>query len=271
MEQARNNLPAAARIAARWIPPPAPWPVLLPAGISTRVGGVSSAPFATLNLGTRTGDDIDCLHTNLVRLERATGIPLGQAARVELEHGARVREAAGPGMQGSADALITRRAGLPLALTVADCFPVALGVPGRAAALLHCGWRSTAQGLVGAVMERLVGTGVVTPRDLWAWVGPGIGPCCFAVGLEVAARFPAHTRRSATGESEGASGTRYVDLPAYLRDELRRAGLSGERILSDGRCTACNPGLFFSHRGERGRTGRMLAWVMLADPPDPSA
>lgn len=276
-------------ISPQWVEPVPPWPTSLVAGLSTRLGGISPPPFDSLNMGTRTGDDPSRLAANLARLASATGLPLEQAARIRLEHGTRALWTDEPGVWGDADALLTRRPGLPLALTVADCYPVVMGVPGRVAALLHCGWRSTAGNLVGVVaetlrrdLEGLPPDGGALPRDgaasspnrkalseaLWAWIGPGIGPCCFEVAPEVADRFPPEVRRLGdagdTGNAgDGTPARPHVDLPALLEAQLREAGVAPSRLRRDGRCTVCWRRQFFSHRGDGGRTGRMLAWAML--------
>ncbi len=301
--------------APQWVEPAPPWPTTLPAGLSTRLGGISPPPFGSLNMGTRTGDDPSRLADNLARLAFATRLPLERAARIRLEHGTRALWTDEPGVRGDADALLTRRPGLPLALTVADCYPVVMGVPGRVAALLHCGWRSTAGNLVGVVaetlrryLEGLTPDSAALPRDgaalspdgaavppegaalspdgeipseaLWAWIGPGIGPCCFEVGPEVADRFPPEVLRfgdagdagdagdggdagDASYAGDGTPARPHVDLPALLEAQLREAGVAPSRLRRDGRCTVCQRHQFFSHRGDGGRTGRMLAWTML--------
>lgn len=248
-----------------WVEPAPPWPSCLAAGLSTRLGGISPPPFDSLNLGARTGDDPAHLAANLTRLTRATGLPLARAAHIRLEHGIRIRWAEAPGLAGEADALLTNRPGLALALTVADCYPVVLGLPGRAVALLHCGWRSAADDLVGIAAEALLREAEAPADRLWAWVGPGIGPCCFEVGPEVAERFPREVRRRRPGGA-GGEGRPHVDLPALLEGQLRRVGVASRRLRRDGRCTVCQRARFFSHRGDRGRTGRMLAWAMLRGP-----
>jgi hypothetical protein len=141
------------------------------------------------------------------------------------------------------DGHVIRRAG-PIGLVyTADCLPVAVAGPGGAA-ILHCGWRGLAAGIVSRGAEAVGAT--------HAAVGPGIGPCCYEVGDEVLAAF------SGLGP-EIASG-RMLDLPEVARRLLRRAGV--ERIESEDICTRCEPELFFSHRrdGGPGRQGG-LVWV----------
>lgn len=239
-----------------WVPPPSDAPPGIRAGVSTRRGGVSRAPYASLNVGTRTGDDQACLAANLQRLESATGVALGRAARIHLAHGTRVIEATGPGLQGQADGLWTQKAALPLALTVADCLPLALAEPAGAIALIHCGWRGLAAGIAREAVAALRAQTASRPATWWAWIGPGIGVCCFAVGPEVAERFPAGVRRRSTKDA-----AEHVDLAAFLRGELLAAGMLPERIQLSGLCTSCEADLFFSHRRDGVATGRLLAWI----------
>ncbi len=225
--------------------------------MSTRLGGVSRGPFASLNVGTRTADDKTCLATNLERLGAATGVALGRAARICLVHGTRMVEATGPGLQGEADGLWTRRPGLPLALTVADCLPLTLAAPGGPVALVHCGWRGLAAGIAREAVALLAAETGIRPVSLWAWIGPGIGACCFAVGPDVAERFPGEFRRSSAPLADAL----HVDLAAFLRAELLAAGLLPDGVQLSGLCTSCEADLFFSHRRDGTVTGRQLAWI----------
>src|SRR6185503_1334808 len=137
-----------------------------------------------------------------------------------------------------------RRPGLaPLVLT-ADCLPVALAGPGGAA-MLHCGWRGLAAGIIAR--------GAALVEATSAAIGPGIGPCCYEVGSEVTGAF--------AGLGEGIAEGRMLDLPEVARRLLARAGV--ERVESAGLCTSCETELFFSHRRDRGRTGRQagIAWI----------
>jgi copper oxidase (laccase) domain-containing protein len=126
---------------------------------------------------------------------------------------------------------------------VADCFPVALSGT-RGVAMLHCGWR----GLAAGIVER----GVTETGAEAAAVGPGIGPCCYEVGDEVRAAF------ADVGDPVAANG--HLDLPAVIRTLLARAGV--RRVQEADMCTSCNPGLFFSHRRDGPASGRQagIAW-----------
>ncbi|HTR74279.1 MAG TPA: polyphenol oxidase family protein [Solirubrobacterales bacterium] len=224
------------------------------AGFGSRVGGISEAPYDTLNIGVLTDDADEAVLENRRRLAAAVGIdphdvPIGlQVHRADIAvHGGR-QEPGRYAEPGSAleevDGHVVRGPGLaPLVLT-ADCLPVALAGPGGVA-MLHCGWRGLAAGIVVRGAE-MVGASS-------AAIGPGIGPCCYEVGPEVLEAF--------SGLGEGIADGRMLDLPEVARRLLARAGV--ERVESAGLCTSCHPELFFSHRRDRGVTGRMgnLAWI----------
>lgn len=161
-------------------------------------------------------------------------------ATVNQVHGPRVIPVDGPGPAGEGDALVTRVPGLPLAVFTADCLGIVLHGPG-VVAVVHAGWRGLAAGVCAAA------AGAVG-RPFTAAVGPFIGPCCFAVGPDVARRFPGFVAATRDGSPS-------IDLAAVAESQL---GVPLERV---GACTVCAPGSF-SHRGRRD-TGRMaaLGWL----------
>jgi polyphenol oxidase len=238
-----------------WVPA-AGAPPGVQGGVSTRLGGVSRGHLESLNLGGRAGDAEGYVATNLGRLAAATGVALDRAARIRLVHGTRMVEARGPGLIGDADGLWTQSMGLPLALTVADCLPLLLATARGPVALVHCGWRGLAAGIAGEAVGALCAAARIAPASLWAWIGPGIGPCCFQVDERVATRFPA-----TAVQQPSPGGGWHVDLIAFLKESLVAAGLVADQVWAAGRCTACEPELFYSHRRDHGTTGRMLAWV----------
>jgi YfiH family protein len=154
------------------------------------------------------------------------------------------------------DALVTGEAELMLTLFFADCLPVLLAdKENRSIAVAHAGWR----GLVGGVLENTLKTMTdqfgSRPESIVAVIGPGIGPCCFEVGPEVAAHFPSSVRHN------GTTPEPHVDLPGAAWHRLRQAGIPESQIDSAGICTACATERFFSYRRERGKTGRMAAFI----------
>jgi len=243
-----------------WVPLPGGWPDGVSGGLSCRRGGVSPAPQDSLNVGTRVGDDPAHVAENLARLARATGAPLSRAARLPLRHGAEVHVVAQGGLGAPGDALVTCVPGLPLALTMADCYPVFFAGDRPGVALAHAGWRGARAGVASTTLRALAAALDCGPSALRAWVGPGIGPCCYDLPEEDAHRFPPRFRSPASRDPDGRQA---IDLPSFLEAELLTAGLPPERLSVARLCTACRSDLFYSHRRDGGRTGRMLAWIML--------
>jgi YfiH family protein len=216
---------------------------------TTRLGGVSEGAYASLNLGRKSGDDVERVDENRRIACDAIGADLGQLALNYQVHSARVLRAA-PAMRGEhADGLWTEQPGLPILAMSADCLPIVVARAGRpGVAVLHAGWRGLLAGIVAAGAEALGGD------VLSAAVGPGIGPCCYEVGEEVATPF-----RDRFGEDVVRDGR--LDLWTSAERALRAAGV--ERVDRLDRCTACEPETFFSHRRDAGRTGRqgVIAYV----------
>jgi YfiH family protein len=224
------------------------------AGFGSRVGGVSAAPYDTLNIGVLTDDaDADVVE-NRSRLAAAVGtlprnVPIGlQVHKADIAVHEGPQEPSPYAEPGTAleevDGHVVHKPGLaPLVLT-ADCLPVALAGPGGVA-MLHCGWR----GLAAGIVER----GALAVEASAAAIGPGIGPCCYEVGAEVLGAF--------ADLGDGIAAGRMLDLSEVARRLLARAGV--ERVESAGLCTFCEAELFFSHRRDHGVTGRMgnLAWI----------
>jgi len=211
-------------------------------------------PFDSLNLGVITDDANEAVVENRRRLAAALGldparIPIGlQVHGGELAFHSdpqRPSPFVWPGCEiPEVDGHVVRAPGLAPLVFAADCLPVALSGPGGVA-MLHCGWRGLASGIVAA------GAGAVGATA--AAIGPGIGPCCYEVGAEVLDAF------SALGD--GTADGRMLDLPEVTRRLLGEAGVT--KIESAGLCTSCEPQLFFSHRRDHGRTGRQagIAWI----------
>jgi YfiH family protein len=224
------------------------------AAFSTRLGGVSGAPFDSLNLGVLSDDETGSVVENRRRLAAALGLDPGWVVIGRQAHGAEIAvhtepqspsSFAGPGSEiPEVDGHVTAEPGLATLVFVADCLPVALAGPGRVA-MLHCGWRGLAAGIVARGVEAVGATD--------AAIGPGIGPCCYEVGEEVLGAF--------AGLGDDVAAGRMLDLPEVARRLLREVGV--DQVESAGLCTSCEPDLFFSHRRDAGRTGRQagLAWL----------
>jgi polyphenol oxidase len=231
-------------------------------GFTTRQGGRSEPPFDSLNLGGRVGDDPASVAANWALVERETGLSF---ARVSQVHGARaVRlDAASPPVE-EADAVITRRPGLAACVSVADCVPILLADPGSGAvAAVHAGWRGTVARVAAEAVRALSAEAGSAPERLLAVVGPSIGPCCYEVSPDLAARFAAELGPEVVRGGPAPA----LDLWAANGAVLRAAGVRPDRIETLCRCTSCERDLLFSHRRDAGRTGRQIAFIA---PPAPT-
>jgi polyphenol oxidase len=231
------------------------------AAFTERGGGVSAAPYQSLNLGLHVGDRDDAVVENRRRAVAGLGVP--PFATAEQVHGAalaRVGESrAGAGFEDrsealpEADALAVTRDRLPVAVLVADCLPIALASPpeGRLVAA-HVGWR----GLAAGIVQQAAGAFDDPPRVLAAF-GPAIGPCHYEIGEEVA--LAVATASGVGVVTQRREGRLFLDLAETAERVLREVGV--RRIDRAKLCTACEPARFFSHRRD-GRTGRQALVAM---------
>lgn len=234
-------------------------------GITTRHGGVSEGPWASLNLTKGTGDAPEAVEENLRRVSKAFGFGRGDLVSPNQRHTANVRRvhAADRGQVfAGVDTLVTDDAGVPLLLRYADCTPILLYDPAhRAAAVVHSGWRGTIQGAAAAAVAGLAAQFGSTPADLVAAIGPSIGPCCYEVGDDVVDAVSAVFDRPAALLPRRGSGRHHFDLWAANRLLLREAGV--RQIETAELCTACHQDEFFSYRAQRGKTGHFGALMAL--------
>ena len=264
---------------------------------STRKGGFSGGPFESLNLGLLTGDDRELVIRNRRRLAQIAGIGPERVAMGWQVHGNEIKEWEGPdpdrafldpqGGHLKVDGHITRQPGVAALVLVADCLPIAIA-GGHSVAMLHCGWRGLARGLIAKAAARMQAHGAPEATDapghagsaleadamperagpaleadamperagsapgFAAAIGPGIGGCCYEVGDEVLAAF---------ADYDGVADGHRLDLRVVAERQLRAAGI--QRIEHVEYCTSCHPELFFSHRRDNGVTGRQggIAWL----------
>jgi YfiH family protein len=229
------------------------------AAFSTRLGGVSEAPFDSLNLGLLTDDAAEAVAENRLRLATALGFEPEKVAYARQVHGTRLLEhptESRGSFVGSdttkeprdelpeADGHVVRERGSAALVFTADCLAVAVAGP-KGVAMLHAGWRGLAGGILAAGVEAVEATS--------AAIGPGIGACCYEVGDEVLDAF--------SDLGEGVAEGRMLELAEVARRQLARAGV--ESVESAGLCTSCEAELFFSHRRDAGHTGRQggIAWI----------
>lgn len=250
----------------------------VPHAVTTRHGGVSSGPYASLNLGYATDDTEDNVAANRRALLAHVGIAHDRVVGGWLTHGNAVSEfhegdpdrwpvLRRPIRAGSArseamfrsDGVVSDVPGLHFVLTFADCVPILFadadrGIVGGA----HAGWRGTAAGIGPAVVQVMIDSFGSRPQDIVAAIGPSIGPCCYSVGGEVLAEFSVHGYVPAAVED---AGTLKLDLWESNARQLAGAGIARDAIEISGICTACHTDLYFSHRAEGGVTGRFAAII----------
>ncbi len=234
-------------------------------GITARHGGVSTGPWASLNLTKGNGDDPERVEENLHRLSAVFGV-----ARADLvspnqrhtTHTARVGAAQRGQILLNTDTLLAGEPDVPVLLRYADCTPVLLYDPHhRAFAVVHSGWRGTVAGAVPAAIAAMTEAFGSNPAELVAGIGPSIGPCCYEVGDEVVAAVRAGFPEPERLLPRNGSERRHFDLWSANRHWLHEAGVRRVEVAEI--CTACHMDEFFSYRGGKGRTGHFGAFMML--------
>jgi hypothetical protein len=252
----------------------------LSAVVTTRHGGESAGPYSTLNLGGKTGDDPQAVRSNRARAASLVGSESARLTFGRQVHSANVaqvpRDYAG-GAFDDTDALVTDAAGVPLVILTADCAAIFFFDPvHNAIGIAHAGWRGTVAGIAQKTVEHMRDAFGTSPAELIAGIGPSIGPCCYEVGEEVIAAvdaaLPDHADEvlvepdMASAGSFRASvneGRRHFDLWRANELMLMQTGLREEQIDIARLCTSCRTDMFYSHRAEKGITGRFGGIIML--------
>lgn len=243
-------------------------------GFSTRLGGVSSAPFDSLNLGASRGDPPELVAENFRRFCSALGTDPDAVIKNHQVHGSKVRKVSSrddacaldqPGVV-PADGLVTDVSGLCLTVFSADCIPILLYDPvRRVAGAVHSGWRGTAAGAAYETARVMIEDYGCDPETLLAAIGPGISPCCFETHSDV----PDGLRAGLGTQADDLihplpGGNKFrVDLKGANARWLLRAGLTPQHIAVCPLCTACQPDLFWSHRRLGASRGSMAAMIQL--------
>ena len=240
-------------------------------GFSTRLGGVSPAPWDSLNLGVGRGDTMENVQENYRRFCAVLGMDDRRAVLSKQIHEDVVRHVteadAGKGLYrdrdySSVDGMVTDVPHLPLVVFSADCNVILLYDPvGRAIGACHAGWRGTALGIAKKTAQEMVQLFGCEARNIRAAIGPAIGQCCFETDEDVPTAL-----REALGEEVAPyitwNGTKYhIDLKAVNALWLRKAGV--ERIDICDHCTACRPDLYWSHRKMGNARGAQIAMIAL--------
>lgn len=251
-----------------WFSSPLLSQIGLPHAFSTRIGGVSDGPFASLNLGNPAQSPLRDTDANIAenyrRLLTAIGRPEGRLCRVHQVHSAEIiliRSGQDHDNSRQADAIITSDPGVVASVRTADCVPILIGSrDGRWVAAVHAGWRGVVTGILPAVLTRLMRETNLVAADFVVAIGPCISGEAFEVGPEVTRQFerafparPPITRR--VGEKA------FIDLPDALLQQALAAGVPQDQIETTTCCTYRDQPLFFSHRRDHGLTGRMAAVI----------
>jgi len=240
----------------QWINPDWPAPARVRALTTTRIGGCSRGPYASLNLGDHVGDDPSAVEQNRALLLRELGLP-APPLWLEQVHGCDVARV-GDGLEGcKADAAVTREPGRVCAVLTADCLPLLLcDRAGSRVAAVHAGWR----GLLGGVIEAALDALELPGEELLCWLGPAIGPDTFEVGEEVRAAFIERDLASGAAFRPSSAGRWLADIYTLAQQRLATRGV--RQVSGGDHCTLSDPGRFYSFRRD-GVTGRMasLIWI----------
>ena len=241
---------------SRYLKPDWPAPPGVRALMTLRDGGVSAAPYGSLNLGLHVGDDSARVLENRERLTRSFALP-STPCWLNQVHGTRAIEAETTDVAPEADAAWTRTPGRVCAVMTADCLPILLcAQDGSAVAAVHGGWKGLVHGVVASAIAAL-GTSSVR-----AWLGPAIGPDAFEVGEEVRDAFLDRDHGYGAAFRSTADDRLLADIYALGRHSLIQAGVEAKAIHGGGWCTHSQPADFFSYRRDR-VTGRMAALIWL--------
>jgi YfiH family protein len=224
---------------------------------STRQGGISSAPFDSLNLGLSVTDDERNVERNRELFFGSLGIKMEQLAKSHQVHGNEVFVAEHPGNTEGYDALITNKKEIFLVVSIADCTPILIhDEKNNAVAAIHAGWRGTVGKIVINALVKMKEQYGTQGKDCKAYIGTCIGPKHFEVGEEVANHFTDDEKKF-----DPSTQKWLVDLKSANRNQLSAAGVFTENIEISPYCTVENNDLFFSHRYGKGKTGRMMAVI----------
>lgn len=224
---------------------------------STRIGGVSQAPYDTLNLGLFTGDDQDLVDQNLHIICHELGIDPGQLAISRQVHGTEILEVTSPGRFDGFDAMITDRPDIYLGIGTADCCPVLILDPVRkAVGAVHAGWRGAAGSILPLTIARMSAVYGSEPADLLVYLGTCIGPSRYEIGPEVAEQFPPVFLQPAPADEKA-----YLDLKGCLMAQALASGIKASNMSASGYCTFDHADLFFSYRRDGVASGRMLSLI----------
>lgn len=228
-------------------------------GFTTRKGGVSTGAYESLSMSPGRGDDISCVRRNEEILCESLGLDIKKLSSTRQEHTDNIeiidRGHIGIGVHydwgKGVDACITLEKNVPILCYSADCVPILMYADDiKAIAAIHAGWRGSAAAIAQKTAEKLKSIGA-NPENIYAAIGPCIGQCCYEVSADVAEKFSEKYYVSKGG------GKYMLDLAAVNTDLIAECGVSRKNISVSDICTRCNNALFFSHRGQNGKSGTL--------------
>lgn len=226
---------------------------------STRHGPYKGGLYPSFNLGESVGDDIDIVDQNKRYFCNQLGFEYDHLAKSKQVHGAEVLKIVSPGRYEGYDAMITNVSGILLAVTVADCVPILLVEPKTGTiAAIHSGWRGSALNILGKTVLALKNFYGAAPSNVLAYIGTCISGDCYEVSLDVAKKFNPSFYKQSIEEDKY-----FLDLKNVCYNQLIELGVLPTNIEVSSFCTVANNDLFYSHRHEKGNTGRMLAAIGL--------
>ncbi len=224
---------------------------------SKRHGGVSQPPYASLNLGGSTEDDPDAVLENKRLFYNSLGIAENQVASSHQVHGTELFITNKPGREQGHDAIITSQAGVMALVTIADCTPILVyDAKNKVVAAIHAGWRGTVAGIVSKTLKKMQEVYGTQPEHCYGWVGTCIDECSFEVGTDVSDHFAEQFKRWDENKQKF-----FVDLKAANAEQLRSFGIPESQIEISPYSTVLHNEDYFSHRLEKGTTGRMVAVI----------
>ncbi len=237
---------------------------------TTKPGGVSTGSYSSLNGGHNTADDQENIHRNRLIIEKICGYYPKES--IILEHGKNIHlidDSTSLSETVTADAVITKKRGVPLVIYYADCVPVFLVDPKeQAIALIHAGWRGTVMEICKETISEMKKQFNTKPENILAGIAPSIGPCCFETGSEVWSMFGKVFKKLKDlnifiSNNSGGNDKRNINLWEFNRFTLIESGVKKENISVAQICTSCTDDLFFSYRRDQKITGRMAALIAL--------
>lgn len=245
-------------------------------GFSTRLGGVSTDIWASMNLGTTRGDNPEHVRANYRLFCGAVGADCGGIVMSNQVHGDEVRVITSADRKSDlydpegyeADGLVTDIPGVALTVFSADCIPVLLFDPiRRVVAAVHAGWKGTANGICARAVEKMIGIYGCIPGHILAAVGPGISKCCFETHADVPNAMTGVFGAAALPYIQMLENGKYkLDLKGLNALHLKRTGIPEDHISIDSDCTRCNPEKYWSYRLHGSQRGSQAAMIQLTVP-----